>query len=231
MKMTPDVKRRISKDWLSVFPGMSLYRPNWLMRRVDPLLIGILLDRDSSNECYRPSFHVHNLCHQSEVVFLNLHLRLAKEGQSPFSNGVDIAARWHETNWERAAARMKVLAALPLEGDLKLEEVISAYDSVMSASGMEGGSLTNYESLVALCSWCGDRPQAEKFVNAAIDHIKSWSKYQRENMVTYKKFDYEIWRQNIETLATSPEEVRRRVELSLERDHRLQKLPNSRLLG
>ena len=71
-KLTPAVKRKITLDWHDCFPEMGIYKPLHLLRRVGPLLIGILLERDRTADRYLPTFYVHNLAKHFPVITLTL---------------------------------------------------------------------------------------------------------------------------------------------------------------
>lgn len=58
MKLTQYLQDKITEDWARLLPGLGIYKPMRLLRRVGPMLTGICLDRDSGNEAYRPTFHV-----------------------------------------------------------------------------------------------------------------------------------------------------------------------------
>jgi len=63
-------RKQITKDWLSLFPDFSEYKPMHLIRRNGVFLCGIYLQTHSGNWDYEPIFHIHNLMIDFPVVSL-----------------------------------------------------------------------------------------------------------------------------------------------------------------
>ena len=100
----------------------------WLLRRVGPLVSGICLERDSGNDAYRPTCHVHNLAKESATVSLSLAdpLRTVKTGVPQ-----TIKAAFHQQWFPDAAARLQRQAQIPLGGPIHLEDLIRTYRAHM----------------------------------------------------------------------------------------------------
>ena len=114
-KLTLTAKQQITEDWNRCFPEMGIYKPLHLLRRVGPVLIGILLERDSTKDRYLPTFHVHNLAKPFPVITLTLSEPLRTEiTQAPDQ----IKVSQHESRFEEASERMDRQALLPLKGDV-----------------------------------------------------------------------------------------------------------------
>src|SRR5689334_13255395 len=71
-KLTAQLVRQITRDWNDLFPQMAVFRPMWLMRRIGPLVQGIVLERSSGGTQYRPILHVHDLSHPFPTVSLSM---------------------------------------------------------------------------------------------------------------------------------------------------------------
>ncbi len=128
MKLTPKIENAITNDWHHELPGLSVYKPRHLLRRVGPLLIGVCLDRDSGGEKYKPCFHCHFLGKDFPVVSLTLCSQLkAASGGPDF-----IEVKFHEGNFKDAACRLKQQALLPLDDSpVDLSSIIAAYRTHM----------------------------------------------------------------------------------------------------
>ena len=121
--LTRAVEKQITEDWQREIPSLGIYVPRHLLKRIGPLLVGICLERDSSGNKYKPTFHVHCLGKEAPAVFLTLLTQLRSER----SGGPDfIQVRFHKEKYKEAAARMIRQSLLPLDGDLTLEQVIDS---------------------------------------------------------------------------------------------------------
>jgi len=151
--LTPAVEKQITEDWQREIPTLGVYEPRWLMRRAGPLLVGICLDRDSGGDRYKPTFHVHCLGREFPCVSLTLDTQLRSER----SGGPDfIEVRWHEQKYRKAAARMVRQSLLPLEGDLRLGQVIDAYRRHMVTPLAKRQPVLLYRDMILLLAWAGD---------------------------------------------------------------------------
>lgn len=171
IKLTPPLKREITRDWNNEFPSLGIYEPMWLLRRIGPIVMGICLDRDSSNECYLPTFHVHNLCSEISFVSLSLHICLTtKKGAEESINTRD-----HSSRYVDAAQRLSEQALLPFSGDLTLDQVLLAYHSYRMISppaySEDPHLLSNP---VLICSWAGQLEMARSLLVEAQEIVKQW---------------------------------------------------------
>src|SRR5262245_51892547 len=121
-ELTDGAKKQITCDWSAIFPSLGVYEPLNLLRRVGPLLIGIVLERDSSNCSYRPAFHVHNLGVESDSVSLILWSPL----RTPKGAAETIDVKDHANRFKDAAQRLSNQAPLPFAGDLTIGQLIEA---------------------------------------------------------------------------------------------------------
>ena len=171
-KLTPTAKRKITEDWNRRFPEMGFYKPLHLLRRVGPLLIGILLERDSTNDCYLPTFHVHNLGNIFPVITLTLSEPLRTETtQAPDK----IKVSQHASRFKEACKQLSYQAPLPLEGNVQLSAVIRAYKASF------GKPTTHYqvellEDTIMISSWCRDEERAVALLSEAKEVLFSWPK-------------------------------------------------------
>src|SRR5262245_52128258 len=98
--LTKQTKKIITMDWARLFPQLAVRKPMYLLRAVGPLVIVILLERDSANDCYLPIVHVHNLCRSTDVM----RLTLAQTLRTKRTNAADrIKVRDHESRYREAA--------------------------------------------------------------------------------------------------------------------------------
>jgi len=119
-----EIRKSITRDWNSAYPSLGVYEPMWLMRRVGPVLIGIHLQADDLFRSYRPIFHTHDLTSGREFVALSLHQSARSERKNA---EISINLKYHENHWVKTSALLARQAALPIEGDISLEQVLHVY--------------------------------------------------------------------------------------------------------
>jgi len=122
MKISAAQAKAITEDWLKHFPTLGVYKPLHLLRRCGPMLVGICLNRAPSADIYKPTFHSHCLLRRSPAISLSLAMQL----KAPNGSEASISSKFHETKLPEAAAKMKDLALLPMEGDIRLVDCETA---------------------------------------------------------------------------------------------------------
>ncbi len=168
--LTAAAKRQITADWAARFPSLGIYKPLWLLRRVGPLLEGIVLDRDRSNATYLPTFHVHNLIRSFSDVSLTLMHRLATE-RNQVDDRIPVAA--HARRCQEAADRLSRQITLPLAGDLSVDQVLAAYER-QSTLPIARYDVSLYEDPVEICGWAGQVARASALLERGVKVIESW---------------------------------------------------------
>lgn len=163
--------RRVTADWHSQFPELGVYKPRRLLRRVGPLLEGIILERDSSNSCYHPMFHVHCLARPWSSVTLTLsqHLRNLRNGAPDW-----VTVRSHDAQFLEATARLRGQAPLALSGDLLLGDVVGAYERYLSAPLGMACADRLFEEMALICAWAGQGTRATSLVTEGAKVLRQW---------------------------------------------------------
>jgi len=126
-KLTPMLKRKITKDWQTCFPSLSIYKPMQLLKRLGPVLVGICLDRDSMNEGYFPTFHIHFLTQESSGIYLILAQRLYYIAESGWKAKIEISVLEHDNIFREAAKTFREQSPLPFEDEIRLMDLNKAY--------------------------------------------------------------------------------------------------------
>jgi len=118
MKITVAKAKAITQNWQNQFPNLGVYKPLHLLRRCGPLLVGICLNRSTSGDIYKPTFHCHCLLRKFPTISLSLAVQLKA------SNGTDagISTRLEEAELTDVASKMKELALLPLDANFGVNE-------------------------------------------------------------------------------------------------------------
>ncbi|MDO6705958.1 hypothetical protein [Photobacterium sp. 1_MG-2023] len=210
-KLTPLIKKKITKQWHDEFTGLGIYKSMWLLRRVGFFVQGICLDRDSTNSNYLPIFHVHNLVGQKDDV-ISLTLR------TPFrqiSNGVPfhITLLQHEKSFSEYVLDFKAQMPLPLEGGISCDEMIKAYENYIANGQYETRyPLSQYFDMLCLFIWCDRIDEAKVFFDDVRDKIDSWpndvTRYMGERITDFN---------NLQSYIDNPEVMRATIETTIER--------------
>jgi len=166
--LTRSAQTRITKDWHALIPSLGIYKPRHLLRRVGPLLGGICLDRDSGGLDDAPKFDVHFLGKDFPVVSLTLctPLRTRRTQAEEW-----LPVRWHEEKCEEAVARRVRQSLLPLDGDLRLAQVLEAYQGYMRTPLGRRQKAHLYRDMIGLAVWSGDTEGAGVLLKRALKSI------------------------------------------------------------
>ena len=118
-KLTRTMKKEITKQWQAEFPSMGIYKNMWLMNIVGPIIVGLLLEVKSINSEYYPTLHLDILTrerNEDDDIALTASTEVDFEYVSTISK---------PDKYLVLADKLKKKAVIPLEGDVKIEEVIN----------------------------------------------------------------------------------------------------------
>lgn len=162
--------RKITEDWNNQFPELGVFKPMWLLRRTGPLVSGICLEKDSGNNAYRPTLHVHCLGKPSLTVSLTLAspLLTVKTGVADV-----IKAAFHQERFLEAAERLRKQASFPLAGSVCLDDCLKAYREYMHRP-FGRYPLELFEDIVILFLWCNKRTNAESALRDFAETVGNW---------------------------------------------------------
>jgi len=214
-KLTPANKKLITNDWAGIFREFKVYRPMWLLRRTGPLVVGICLDRDSGNDVYRPTFHMHCLARTDSSVSLTLCQRLASR---PSGTEDDIKVRFHYDHVDEATQRLKDQVKFPMCGTWNLGDVVAAYHKYMTVPGGMSPSIL-YEDIFYYYTWCDKRDNALIILDNFMPTVRSWEPYMLE-----REGGPDVWYAKCRRIIESTD-VRQIVEDEVTK-HKLTKIPD-----
>ena len=173
-QLTKTVEKRITEHWQQELPGLAIYRPRHLLRRVGPLLIGVCLDRDSGGEKYKPCFHVHFLGKEFPVVSLTVCTQLKSKAGGPDY----IEVRFHEQRYHDAVSRLVEQSPLPLHGPVTIAQVVEAYRKHAETLLGQRQAAILYADVIKLLSWCGREAEARGALDEVLASLKSEQAFQ-----------------------------------------------------
>lgn len=170
MKLTSSVKTKITNDWAELFPALGVYKPMWLLRRVGPLVTGVCLDRDSGNDAYRPTFHVHSLAQPASSVSLTL-----AEPLLTVKTGVPetIRSGFHDQRFAEAAGRFRQQVPIDLDAAIGVSDILLAYRRYMGQP-LGRYPLRLYEDVITLLLIQGETAQARCSFDEFQDQVAKW---------------------------------------------------------
>lgn len=153
MKLGP-AARQITRDWQSAFPELRPFAPRRLGRRVGPFVVGLILERDSSNDNYQPMFHLHSLL--TEHVDVTLSCRRPMYRDKPgVPSRISVSA--HDGRWREAAERMRAQAP-ELVGPLGSEQVANLFEREFALLNKHSAT-----AIVGAFAWCGNHELARHY--------------------------------------------------------------------
>lgn len=217
--LTRSVQRHITDDWHSRFPSLSVYKPMWLMRRVGPMLVGICLNRDSGNEIYKPIAHVDCLCSPAfddgvPITRDYIALTLDHQPLKPLWNGrqglMYVRVPEHSTKWQEQADLLEKQAYVPLEGPLRIDQVLDGYNRFLNRPNDAMYYPYCYADMVLLLAWAGRSSDASEMIAAACDEMAIWPPAALERFGGLAG-----WRHHITEAANDPEGLRETVEMQV----------------
>lgn len=188
--LTSAAKRQITADWARHFPNLSATKPMWLMKRNGPILMGIRLDRTSSNDCYIPVCHVHNLLAPSPVVMLTLYNPVPDERQPRLKR--EIRVDRHGGEFEGAVAVLKKQAPEITSKDTTLSRVLGLYREYLESRRQPAISkypVTLFTDVILLTYWAGYPEYSNRCLEKASAAMRSWPSHE---------VDLTAWRQSLQ---------------------------------
>lgn len=219
-KLTKAVKQQITADWHRLLPSLGIYKPRWLLRRCGPLLQGVLLERDSTNDSYLPCFHVHNLAR----AFDSISLTLCSELLTSRTRDPDrIRVRDHVAAHEEACARLVKHLPLPLNGPIAIDEVLTAYQRELLTPCWQY-SLEMRGDMVDYLIWCRKFDAAEKVIVRTLEEVSTWPSSVMESVG-----EVDAWHGEQLHRLQQPEIVTETVNVEVQK-HGLAGLPTEQLL-
>lgn len=156
---------------MTQYPSLGRYRPLHLLRRLGPLLEGVVLDRTSGNNEYFPTFHVHCLAKEFPAVSLTLAHRLSG-GDSGLP--VPITVGQHDVRFVDAANRLRQQSPLPLDGDLRLDQVLDAYAAFSKTFPARSQLPSLFEDMSRMCALFERAEQARSLVEEGYARLGEW---------------------------------------------------------
>lgn len=170
-KFTRQDKKKITLEWLAQFPSLGIYKPMWLMNRIGPLVMGVLLHVKSGNENYTPTFHVHCLLSEFSAITLSLH-------SAPLGY---VTLPHHEMYFQRVIEEFREHVFMPLEGDLNLDFIMQGYRYYLNHCKYPRKQMA-YEDMILLASWCGVEDLRIQLLKEAKEEISIWPSDSMEKM-------------------------------------------------
>ena len=133
-------------------------------------MVGVCLDRDSSNSAYTPTAHVHMLGKGVQTIGLVLasRLRSVRTGAPDSITVVGHAGRYRE-----AAERLKLQAPVPLDGPLRLDDVVRAYEHAMKQPNVHV-PIPYIEDLILACGWAGASTVGHQYLRRGTELLTRW---------------------------------------------------------
>ncbi|ANH67491.1 hypothetical protein ABE85_07760 [Mitsuaria sp. 7] len=184
---------------------MVIYDSMWLMRRIGPLLQGVLLEKTQDGSCYCPTLHIHTFSRPLGYVALNVAqpLLTVRTRASEY-----IKVLHHDKHFSEGAKRLAASSLLPIEGDISLDEVMAAYRSFETFPASDAPFSINYfESAISLHAWCGQINRGKQALEEYLEVITQWPDRVIERLGSVDK-----WRSDMLAVLANPDAIRETAE-------------------
>ncbi len=214
IKIDNKMKTIITNDWLKEFPSYKKVRPQAWKKIVGPLSFHMGYDL-SYGIGIKIAFSIFNLSNPLDFTCATVEV-------VPKSRRYDITWQQHEAGkYLEAAAELRELSVIPIEGPVHLSQVIKAYKTHY---GVEYLTIPeNFEDPALIAGWAGK-------LDLAMECLE-WGKfYYDKNCSRNKELDpTDIWYKKMLQKIHDPEGLRQTVEDQIV-FHKLTKLPREELI-
>lgn len=212
MKITGPMKTKITNDLLFEFPGYKKENLASIAKRVGPLLISIGYEVRYSTDI-KIGCSLFNLSNGLERMCANL-------DTIPKSRRDNITFEQHEKGlYKEAAAELKELFPIPLEGPVTLKQVFEGYKKYTS-NPYAIRSERHYQDPALIAAWAGKLDKAQEYLDWGYDA------YMAANIF---KPDPKQWYKDMQQRITDPDALRKIVAEQIEH-HKLGKIPYQELI-
>lgn len=218
MKISAAQAKAITQDWQDHFPHLGVYKPHHLLRRCGPVLVGLCLNRASSGDIYKPTFHCHCLLRPFPTVSLSLAVQL----KAPNGSDAAISIKFHEAKLAEATAKMRNLALLPLDADFGVNDFETACAHWLRQQQTPYWP-TVMEDRILFHAWSGK--DYVKTLHEAEATLKSWPSF-----VTDKLGGISIWMARVEQAAGNRDALAAVLASEIE-VHGVESLPTGELVA
>ncbi len=214
VKIDNKMKTVITRDWLKEFPSYKKILPQAWTKRVGPLSFDMGYNVSWGTDV-KIEFSIFNLANPLGFMSATLPVR-------PKSRLYSLTWKQHEEGkYKEAAEELRQVSVLPIEGPVKLSQVINAYQTY---PGLEYQSSPRYfEDPSLIAAWAGKLELAKKL----LDWGSAWYEIRFCKRPDMKKTDE--WYQSMLEKISDPEGLRKTVEDQVV-FHKLTKLPYEELI-
>ncbi|MFM7315507.1 MAG: hypothetical protein ACKO5E_01040, partial [bacterium] len=202
-KTLTQAKNEVTKDWLAEFPSLKKESPMHLLRRVGPLLVGVVLER-IGHDSYIPCFHVHFLGNSKDGLSLTM---LTELNPTPELKMPIIEVSDHKRTYKEAARLLREQAPLSIEGPLTVKEVLEAYRK-FSTTPVGGSQLANlYQDAIKLATFFGFTEEARGLLREIMERTEVHGPYG-----FYHHGGREAYIERMRDAIAHPEKIRETIE-------------------
>lgn len=177
-KIDAKQQRKITNDWLELFPSYKRETSRSISRRIGPLLLSIWYQMGTGSCQYYIKFTECALLEENQK-YLGFVL------ESVPTSRTGLPWLFHEQGiYKRLAQELRAVAFVPMEGPVTLSQIINAYKDKVSKEWMGEQAL---EDVVLIPAWAGKEELAQELLEwtydlfmdgitkpERIDHIKKW---------------------------------------------------------
>jgi hypothetical protein len=203
MAIDKEIKKKVTTDWLSVFPELSAFVRNKLYKVVGSCIIGLELIKSPFSEDYSPYFVIYSLW-QNDAKTCLVGPVLMKRLKNSKGLQFDIPYEKHSLFFDDAIECFKKQIPVTLNGDVTLKSLFEFIDSLFSDMLVKSNSAQQaklFELKFYTALYTGSQNQIQHVLKQIEQSSKSWNMQMFETW--YGKFD--LWLKGLQEKVTNRE--------------------------
>lgn len=217
-KLTPAIKRQITRDWASALPTLTVWKPMWLVRRHGPMLYGLCLDGAAQPDAYIPTVFTHCLANPFPAI------SFIGNAPVPDRAGTSTKVRWM-LHAEKFGPMAQLLAQRhpPLQsGALGLNDLLKHYREYLRGDyGRNNQWMVGHFTAMAFsAALLGQQDVAQRVLDRAAALTRSWPPSVRTALGTVAE-----WEQTLRVEMKNPTTLAANVAAEVIK-HKVDKLPD-----
>lgn len=162
--ITPKALKTIVADWQEELPMLGIWKKQWLVRRVGPIVVGVCIDVLGGRRHYRPTAFMDVLVKPE----LGVTFGLPRYWSS--NVGDCIRPQFHDRHYRNAAAWLCEHAYVPLDRYLHPDDLIEGYTQYLRDHPRE--EFSQIPEQTRLMILCREPEEANKLLSRIKDNFK-----------------------------------------------------------
>lgn len=198
MNFDVKAKKKVTSDWADQFPDFRVWKPARLLKRHGPLIVGICLDADRSNENYTPKVHFHTLCIPFPTIALGLVGELEQQGIPR-----RVPLKRHAEEFQRIASELRAKYVFLDKKEFEFNDLVDATLNYLGGKHGRIGSTpfqhAPFEGIIAIAAYMKQTDYAQSTLDDCFRKMSNWPAHGLNIIGSAEK-----WRAKMQDLIDAP---------------------------